>query len=517
MTRPHLDESCTRTTDATKTGPRVAIEVSDDHQQAWIRFADPEDLRSLTLEDVVHAVEEAKIVVGEHVLERINEFLASRSDDDDRPERFLIAKGRSAVEGTDETFHRDESLLQREQDWQGDAAVNYYTCKSIHMLEKDDPIGSLVPAVPGVDGVDVFGEPLKPSRQPTDIEIESSIKRSEIDPSLLLANVPGQIDFSGRVLSIKEVFAVAKDVDFRTANIDSPVDVQIHGTVRDGFMVKSRRAITIGGAIESAEVEAQGDILVRGGILQKGRSSVKAGGDIVARFCDEADLRAAGDVKMCKVLMNSQVHCGGSLLAAHGAVIGGSIYAREGVEVATLGSDACVKTKVTVGAHPDVIDQAERIRESLKPKREAAERIRSAVQPLIENLKRLSPAQKEKATELMFEADALDAHVAEIENKCATMLHDARAKGIPHVLVSTVVHQGVTVRIGRRITSFQKPMRGPVKIEKRKIEKVTEFVAINQLTGSISVLPSSYVGGQSLGKVAEPTDSEHRERDGSGR
>lgn len=512
-----LRKARTDAMDTTKTDQKVAIEVSDDRLQAWIRPLDPDDPRPFTLEEIVHDLEEAKIVVGDPVLERINEFIATISTDDDRPERFLIAEGRPVVEGTDGAFHRAESLLQQELDWQGDAAINYYASKSIHMVEKDDPIGTVVPAVPGVGGINVFGEALKPSRKPTEVELESSVGRSDVEPSTVLALVPGQIEFVGNVLSINEVFTVPKDVDFGTGNIDSPVDVQIRGTVHDGFFVKSRRAIAIGGAIESAEVESKGDILVRGGILQKGKSSVKSGGDIVARFCDEADLRAAGDVKISKELMSSHVHCDGSLLAAHGAVIGGAAYAREGVEVATLGSDACVATEITVGIHPDVIDEAERIRVSLKPKREAAERIRFAVQPLMANLKRLTAGQKEKATELMFEADAMDADVAETESQCATMLADARAQGIPHVLVSKVIHQGVTIRIGRRITSFQKPLRGPIKIEKRKVEEVTEFVAINQLTGSIIVLPSSYVDEKPRKKAAEPTDSKHGERDGSGR
>ena len=132
------------------------------------------------------------------------------------------------------------------------------------------------------------------------------------------------------------------------------------------------------------------------------------------------------------------------------------------------------------------------------------------------DLKRLSPAQKEKATELMFEADALDADIAETEKKRATILQDARAHGIPSVLASKVVHEGVTVRIGRRIVTFDKTMRGPAKIEKRKIEEVTEFVAINQLTGSITVLPSSYVDGQPREEVDEPIGSGRGENDGSG-
>lgn len=503
--------------DAAKTVQRLGIEVSGDRLQAWIRPVDPDDPTPFTVEETVGALEDAKIVVDGPVRKRIDEFVDPTSDDDDRQKRFLIAEGRPAVEGTDETFLRAESLVEQEQDWQGDTAINYYTYSSIHLVQKDEPIGTLVPVVASVNGVDVLGKILSPARKLTVIELGSGVRRSEDDPTLILADTAGQIEFSKGVISLNEVFIVAGDVDFGTGNIDSPIDVQIRGTVRDGFAVKSSRSIVIGGAIEAANVDSEGDVIVRGGILQKGKNSVTSRGDIVARFCDEANLHADGEVKVCKELLNSQIHCEGTLFAGHGAVIGGCVYAREGVEVATLGSDANIKTEVVVGTHLATIEEADRIRESMKSKKASAQRIRSTVQPLMDNLKRLSPAQREKATELMFEADEMEVEVAEAETKCLAMIRDASAQGIPSVLVSKIIHQGVTVRIGRRMTSFDKSMRGPLKIEERKVKNVTELVAINQQTGSVSVVPSHCVKGKQLEQATQSVEPEHKECDGSGR
>ncbi len=515
MTPYHSDGERHHATTATITKKKLTIEVSDDQLQAWVHRADPSHSEPIREEDIIASLEEANIIVNEHTVDRINECLALINKQDEPQPRYLIAEGCPAIEGTDATFRRHDALLEREQNWQGDAAVNYYTYHSIHLVDKDDPIGTLVPIVPGVDGVDVFGSVITPTRQPKEVELDATVRRSETEPAVVITNVPGQIDFSHGVLSIKEAFTVPSDVDFGTGNIDSPVDVQIHGTVHDGFLVKSRRAITIGGAIESASVEAQGDILIRGGILQKGRCSVRAGGDIVARFCNEADLSAGGDVKVCNEIISSRVRCEGKLFAAHGAIIGGSVYAREGIEVATLGSDANVNTKVVVGLHPKITDEAERIREDVKSKREAAERIRSVVQPLLADLKRLSPAQKEKATELMFEADTMDSDAADAENQRSTILQNARALEIPYVLASKIVHRGVTIRIGRRNIALNKPIHGPVKIEKRKLKNVTEFVAVNQLSGSLSVLPSSYVTEQPTETTVRDTGGRHGEADGS--
>lgn len=503
--------------ESTKTEKRVLVDVSGDRLEATIQPADPADPRPLTAEEIVRAIEIAKVVVDESVSERINAFLALSGTDEEQPEPFLIAQGRPASECKDESFKRHETLLHREQDWQGDAPVNYYTYNSIHLVEKDDPIGSLIPAVPGADGVDVFGEILGPCERPKEFQLDTTVRRSADDATSVFANVAGQVDLSQNALRIKEVFTISKDVDFETGNIDSPIDVQIRGTIRDGFVVVSRKAIAIGGAIESAAVDAGGDIVVRGGILQKGKASVKSGGDLVARFCDEANLRAGGDIKICKEIMNSHVHCEGKLLAQRGAVIGGAAYARSSIEVLTLGSDGNVQTDLIVGIHPDVIDEAERLRESLEPKREVMERIRSAVGPLMADLKRLSAAQREKATVLMFEADQMEADIVMAESQSAAMLEEGRAQEVPYVLATKIVLPGVSIRIGRRITHFSKAMHGPVRIEKRKVGNVTELVAINQLSGSITVLRSARVETQAREESADTAESAEGGGDGSGR
>jgi hypothetical protein len=109
------------------------------------------------------------------------------------------------------------------------------------------------------------------------------------------------------------------------------------------------------------------------------------------------------------------------------------------------------------------------------------------------NLKRLSPANKERATELMFQADEAEAEIAEAEKEHEGMLEAARAKGIPYVLFTNIANPGVSIRIGHRKTTLSANIKGPVRIEKRKIKEVTEFVAVDQLSGSLTVLPSMQV------------------------
>ncbi len=472
---------------------RLTVEVADDRMQAFIEYVDGGDPSPLTFEEIVTALEEARIVLDDTVRSRIEEFINLIGGEQGRPDRFLVAEGQPVVEGEAGEFLWDESLLKPKPDWDEDAQIDYYSLNSIITVEKDQPIGTILPAVPGTDGVDVLGNRLTPKLHPRDVEVDSTVSVSDDDSRSVVAECAGRIVYENGKLSISEVFEVRQDVDFETGNIDSTIDVHITGTIHDRFTVKSEKAIAVDGAIEAATVDAKGNVVVLGGILHRDRGSATSGGDIIAKFCDAAQLRAVGSVKIVKELMNSRVYCMEKVLVARGVIVGGQIYAREGVETPLLGNDANVRTEITIGIEPRVLYEVDRLRKGLEPKREAAARIRGAVQPFMANLKRLSPTNKKRVTELLHQAKAAEAEIAEAEKEHENIFEAARAKGVPYVLVSNTLYPGVVIRIGHRKTTLCVNIKGPVKIEKRKIEDVTEFVAIDQLSGSLTILPSMQV------------------------
>jgi hypothetical protein len=472
---------------------RVLVEVSDDAMQAWFRLADPDDPEPLSVDEIAAALKNARVAVTDAARARCQEVLDTLESVEDRAQRFCVAEGRAPVEGTDGEFKWHESFEHQANDWLDDAPADYYSFNSIITVEKDMALGTVTPAVPGKNGVDVRDNVLRPAKPGADVQLDPTVRLADDGTSTVMANVAGKVVYQDGCLSISEVFEVAGDVDYECGNIDSSVDVAIRGTVLDNFEVHSKKSIKVRGAIQAASIEAGEDVLVRGGILGRKKGTVRAGGQIVAKFAEDADLQAKGDIKLTKEMMNSHLHADGFLLAPNGSLIGGDTYARQGAEARALGSGACIITKIAVGIHPDVVRQAEEISEKLKAKRQAVERIREGVKPLMANLKRLTPAQKERATELLFQADAMDTEINETEEGREKMLQEAKATEAPFVTVSKLIYPGVRIRIGRRHVVFENEYKGPVRIEKRKIKGVTEFVAANQLSGSISVLPSSYV------------------------
>jgi len=478
------------------TANRIRVDVAADHMAAYIHLQQASVCAELTADEVLDALREAKIAINDRVTLRATEFANLVTSGNPPTEQFLIAEGTPAVEGKDGEFTWSDDFQRLADAWQDDSPINYYKMSNIATVDRGTVIGRVQPAVCNQEGTDVFGHTIAPQHHPSEIELDSSVSRSSDDPNVVIAGIPGRIIFDKGRLSITEALIVPGDIDLESGSVTSSVDIQVAGTVRDGFDVKSDKSITVGGAIESANVEAQGNIVVRGGILGHGQGNVRAGGDVVAKYCATAHLHAGGNISIHKEARDSEIHAEGQFSAAHGIVIGGQLYAREGVEVATLGSQANTPTSVIIGIHPHVLKEAEILDREAASRAEVVAKTRQTIQPLLTNQKRLPPSQKERATELLYQADTIEEEIVNIQKRREEMIENARAKNNPAVLVTKIIHPKVSIQIGRRRITFDAEMKGPVRIEERKMKNVTEFVVINQTTGSTMVLPSTRVDGR---------------------
>ena len=471
---------------------RVVVEVSEDRLTAAVRLGNLQG-SALTADEVLAALKAERVELTEAVQAEVASLVTRAAESPADPalaEPIVVAHGVAPVEGADEQFVWDESFEEQARSWQGDASVNYYSCSSIVTVEAGKVIGRLEPLVPATTGRDVHGAALMPKHEPKPIQLHETVSRSADDPRTIQAVVAGRVVCKGVKLRIEEQLTVPGDVDFSCGNIDSCTPVNIFGTINDRFEVCSSASIVVGKAIEGAHVRAGGDIVVRAGIVGRNIGSVRAEGMVVAKFANEADIRATGDIKIGKELINSRTHTEASIVAEHAAIIGGCAYARQGMTVGTLGSDAQVPTRLAVGVHPAVLLEAQRIEDGLKPTRDAIEKIRSAVQPLMANMRRLTPAQREQATELLFKAEEAEANVTEKEERRRVLL-GANVDALQvKIEVLKAVYPGTVISIGERAAMFEKVLKGPVTLQLRKVKNYTEFVAVNQLTGSVSTLKS---------------------------
>jgi uncharacterized protein (DUF342 family) len=299
-----------------------------------------------------------------------------------------------------------------------------------------------------------------------------------------------------------DVIEVPGDVDALTGNIDAATNVVAQGSIRDGMKVRTTHSLLVRGTIESAAVEAGGDVVVHGGIITREHGEVVAQGTIVAGFCHNACLRAGGDIRLGNECVNARIESQQRLILEKGAVVGGEVRARQGIIVGTLGCDAGTPTQVHIGSMLDLLRKKQRVEQENAQRRKRVTAIRTNVAPLLAGGKRLLPKQREQATELMFEADALEMEIRESEGGVIREI-EAYKKTVaaalagsevgPSIMVHDRIWPGVHLRFDDLATMIEQRADGPIRIQARELNGVRTLAAINLSTDQMTPLKTECI------------------------
>ena len=125
----------------------------------------------------------------------------------------------------------------------------------------------------------------------------------------------------------------------------------VSGTVLDGFEVKAEGDIIVSKLVESAKLTAARDVIVKGGVLGRGKGLISAGRDIRIGYAQNAKLEAQGNIYIENYAVNSSIATSKRLimLEKRGTVLGGEVFALNGIDVKNLGSENGTKTTVEAG------------------------------------------------------------------------------------------------------------------------------------------------------------------------
>lgn len=475
---------------ATVTQRPVRIAIAKDGLTAHLITANG-DPAQVTSENIISTLREDGLHVDEKVRERVDQIEQIARSGQLPGEPVLLVEGQPASKGSRATFELSADLLP---DSQSDPRNSYqrtdFYRSQILTVPAGQVIGRLVPAVAPAPGMDVFGRPIPPPPCGRSVQLGLNVELAE-DRTTVVAKVAGKVHLTSYQIAIVPVVEIAEDVDFSTGNVDASTDVLINGTIRDAFRVKSSASITVRGAIEAAEVHAGTDIQVNGGVASHGQGCLRANGEVFTKFCNEARVEAGGNITIIREAVNSNLRTTGQLFITQGKLLGGRAYARNGAVVNQAGNEANVRTVIAVGVDPLAIAGTACEDEQINTKLQTIDKIRQSVKPLMDHLKRLTPVQRERATELLCQADAMEQEVREQEQKKAEALQQGGAdEAEVAVTIGKIVHPGVIVVIGNRMTPLHKARKGPFKIVRRVYNRIEELLLIDKISGSVSVLPS---------------------------
>jgi hypothetical protein len=338
----------------------IRIEISDDEMKCFVHFIPPRfSGRHFEADEILEAMKGKGIIAGVNQ-QRMNEFLESM--DYSRP--LLAAEGTYPRNGNDAFIEYkvrvDKADVKFEEDESG--KVDFRNLELLENVVSGQVLAVKIPVEQGVPGRTILNKVL-PSKSGKDIKLTGGKGTilSE-DGTELSAEMNGQVVFASGKISVEPVFVVKGDVSVGTGNIVFLGSVIVKGSVHDNFQVKAAGNIEVQGTVQKAELEAEGDIVVRMGISGKDEARIEStGGTIFAKFVQNAYLFAEKDIIVPEGIIQSHVDAGKRIisLGKRAKIMGGVFRAGDEVNARFLGGEAETRTDITVGVHPKVLQQIE--------------------------------------------------------------------------------------------------------------------------------------------------------------
>ncbi|MEW6617944.1 MAG: FapA family protein [bacterium] len=450
---------------------RVLVEVTHDEMKAYLTLNQEVDEREIERElrrnEVFHNVNHELI---SYLLEK-KEF--------GKP--TLIAQATPPVHGEDAKleykFNLNNEIQLKEKE---NGRVDFKELGIINVVNSGQILVIKTPPTLGLPGMTVKGNEIY-AKNGLDIPLPLG-KNTELseDGLKLLSKIDGQVVVRDNKIHIEPVFEVKGNVDYSTGNIDFPGSVFIAGSILDGFRVKCGGNIEVGGCIEKAYVEAEGNIIVGEGIIGKDEGIVKTPKNIYANFVEHGNIEAGEDVIVNESIRYSQVDAKKKVIVQGriGVILGGKIRAGEEINVKVIGSVTGTPTIVETGSLPLLREEVEKLKQELISDEEKFKGIEQGIKYLFDLKEKMGnnfPEDKEKLLVQHIEAKNT------LKEKLYTM-----SMALP--LLEAEIHQAKEGKI-----CAYKIVYPGVKISIRsvslEVENEYRFVTFTALGGNIKVGP----------------------------
>lgn len=276
----------------------------------------------------------------------IDAFLANR----EYCKSVVLVRGTPPVQGEDakiEYFFNTNPRVRPTLN--EDGTVDFFHLNTINHINAGDLLARLTPAVLGTPGKNVKGEVINPREvKSLSLKYGHNIRVNETETEAY-SEVSGHVSLVEGKIFVSNVLEV-ENVDNSVGNIDYDGSVQINGNVCENFTVKAKGSIEVRGVVEGAYLEAGENITIIRGMNGMRKGELKAGGNVVAKFLENAKVIADGFVE-ADTILHSNITAGTDIRVSgsKGFIAGGRACATNSVEVKNLGSQMGADTIIEVG------------------------------------------------------------------------------------------------------------------------------------------------------------------------
>lgn len=270
-------------------------------------------------------------------------------------EAVNIAHGKEAVKGEDGWYeYFFDTSAQKSPKLLEDGSVDYQNTEWFAIVKKGDKIAFYHTAQEGEDGITVTGKTITAARGKQLRMLTGSGFSLLPDHKTYIASVDGRIELKDGKIEVSSLLMVT-EATLATGNINFNGSVHVSGRVGGGISIKATGDVLIEGFVESAVIEAGGNVIFQKGHNGAGQGYIKAKGDVSGKFFESSQVYAGGDIK-ANYCMNCNLSADGWIVISGkgGSLIGGSSYAKLGVHADQIGNVTALPTNISVGGRNDL-------------------------------------------------------------------------------------------------------------------------------------------------------------------
>jgi len=436
------------------------IKVSDDKMTAWLTMTPAYGGSPVTFEQIRQSLKEKGIISGLVTTAELETVLKKGQVTD-----FVIAQGIPAVPGLDAQFHSLVPEMQERRPQINEHGIaDFRDLGNLILVKQGDPLMRRTLPTEGKKGKNILGQILMP-KPSQNTPFTSELKGSMFDPDdkdLLVSTIIGQPLLIPNGVMVSPTITVPQ-VNISSGNLSFDGTINILGDVMEGMKVYALNDIFIGGTVEASEIEAGGNISIKGGVIgnrdASGASTMSMGGKISckgsvsARFAKYVTIEAGTSIVIEEYSMNNQLTAMNQILvgkpgAKKGLIIGGSARAMMLVQAVSIGSDAGIKTYIQAGLNPHTQEQLSSIKREIEANEKNQDDIKKIITFLENNPEKDKNGLLDKAHRTLAN---LTTQIAQCQADKENLLAEISFAEYAKIVVERNICNGVEIRIGNQV------------------------------------------------------------------
>lgn len=432
------------------------LTVSEDGMFASARFIPPSETGArITFDDFLKDLRFRNITYGIKV-DALQEHFQS---DSDYCTDIVVAKGKEPVQGQDARIEYNfNTELHRRPAQREDGSVDYFHMTTINHCRKGQELARIIPESPGENGYDVYGQPIRPREvKRATLKFGRNIELSE-DKHVIRSLVDGHVTLVDDKVFVSDVYEV-KNVDVSTGNLEFDGSIEISGDVAANFEVKAGGNVIINGLVEGARIIAGGNIIIAKGMNGMGKGYLKAGGDVVVKFLENARVVTGGYVET-EAILHSRVSAGNEVRVEgrKGIIVGGYVQAGTRISAKVIGASMGASTILEVGVNPLIKTQYNNMQKNITDNTKTVKNAEVILANFKDKLKKGFQYNESQVKYMKSVAKLVEEKGAELEQmnrrmeKLRAMMETQKQA---EVVVNDEIFPGTTIIIGEASKTIQ--------------------------------------------------------------